>query len=179
MEPKYYTPGPEEFYLGFEYEEFDRRHVCQTHDGWSTRRIYCGTSLCNLSTRFFEQLNDGKYRVKYLDIEDIKALGFECINSSEENTELYTTGEAKFYNKIKGKTVYIKYSYEIVQQPVGFTRKAEVIIKSGYPEVSYEDAKSLPIKFRGTVKNKSELKRLLKQLGIHNEQENSTGTDMS
>lgn len=77
-----------------------------------------------------------KYRVKYLDKEDIESLGF------------------KYYDKIED-SIYFKYkSFRLAFNPI--VNKVEIV------ELG-------PCHFRGSIKNKSELKVILKQIGIINE----------
>jgi len=138
MGNKYYTPGEEEFHAYFEYEKFDRRAVSQTHDGWSKDRVVCFPSICTLNQRFFQQLDDGKFRVKYLDGEDLESLGFKrnCYYSDAHEGDSYR------YEK---DSVYV---YILPFHKVRITLDQDLQI------------------FKGTVKNKSELKKLLIQLGV-------------
>lgn len=91
----------------------------------------------------FRYVNPDLYKIKYLDQEDIESLGF--------------IKEDKFYKKvISPKTSF--YNIELCQ----FLWKTDnyISINKGY---SYLDSFQI---YRGTIKNKLELKKLLTQLGI-------------
>lgn len=95
----------------------------------------------NFSHRFKEETwftIEGSSRVKYLDREDIESLGFY----SEDNGECY--------NKSIGWMIIGIYPWEDV---------------GGKPN-EYKISVDANTNFHGTIKNKSELKRLLKQLNI-------------
>lgn len=72
--------------------------------------------------------------VKYLDREDIKSLGFELV-WNEWNENVYELGKFRLFDNKQFKYLMI-------------TEKVD----------------SNPILFKGTIKNKSELKRILKQM---------------
>jgi hypothetical protein len=146
MENKYYTPEIEEFHVGFEYEV-----KVYKKDEW----IKCKwTELNVMSAEFnldFGQAYDlpkvtvpDTIRVKYLDREDIESLGF-------------TFTEDKWSTCV---------GFEI---PLKETKK--VILNWWWKEKQI----SIDVRVQGmldkqvgglTIKNKSELKKLLKQLGI-------------
>ena len=159
MENKYYTPEIEEFHVGFEFEAFDSsmfqnrewKKVTITND--SLRNI-----IINHDPYALEQIKDWA-RVKYLDREDIESLGFEydgksCLDETWEKEESIvdtwsyyvdtTEDKEKYYSLYsQGKLCYI--TYTAYQNSVGSTEEQI---------------------FKGTIKNKSELKRLLKQLNL-------------
>jgi hypothetical protein len=83
-------------------------------------------------------------RVKYLDREDIESLGFEELETMLSNPPIYRYG-----NKDTGVTLNLR------NQKVGITIPERERAVGGYRTI-----------FEGTIKNKSELKKLLKQLGI-------------
>ncbi len=130
MKNKYYTPDPEEFCIGFEYESLqDERFPDEDNswekniisDEWHLRKFieyYCGDHI--------------EIRAKHLDREDIESLGFEQIE----------------YDTYKKVNVYIELDMEYKTFINAVVQGAAVIL------------------FQGTIKNKSELKKLLKQLGI-------------
>ena len=145
MKDKYYTPEIEEFHVGFEFEIEDlgddgRTRVWrpQVFDGEETR------------TYFIEELRNDEMRVKYLDKEDIESLGWKFNRAHlEGETQL------KFYKD--NKCLY----YREGEHQIGvFTinpSKCEYYSKHGVDPCMINTV---------TIKNKSELKRLLKQLGI-------------
>ena len=117
MEHKYYIPEISEFHIGFEYE-------CKEADGWKGWICYRVDEQDALDIQF------ERVRVKYLDEEDFRSLGF--IESPR--------GDRWDKDDIQ--------IYHTTSDP------AHIEIYSNRGE-----------DFVGTIKNKSELKRLLKQLG--------------
>ena len=85
-------------------------------------------------------LTEGHFRVKYLDREDIESLGWEYMKTH--------AGLNEDYFELSGDIYYMDFDYDN-----NFCR----IAMEGEGDVT---------RFSGTIKNKSELKKLLKQLGI-------------
>ena len=143
---KYYTPSIDEFYIGFGYERIhELKHY---NDTWKSVEV---THKDNTFMRFVDDLQDNRLRVKYLDKEDIESLGwtFEKQHPGLED---------------------ISFSIDQVID----TCNMEPEISSSYLDYDPE-SKYLRIswigdgdttRFSGTIKNKSELKKLMKQLGI-------------
>ena len=137
MKDKYYTPTTEEFHVGFEFE----------HQVIS----YCGSSVEWVKTIFtpsdsvdglFKGLPNDWYelpRVKYLDREDIESLGFVHVNG-------------KVYN-LPRTNISLWYNFSNV------TSSNSVTIRKKQGGMFF-DVAIVPIK------NKSELKKLLKQLEV-------------
>jgi len=132
----YYTPTIEEFHVGFEYERL-------LHD------IFIGLICDTNDIETIEVLlgeNPGEIRVKYLDKVDFAELGFihkEDQGMSENGGFIYTIPDPHF-------------------------QKADIMVRYWVSTGSYRlriDRINGCI-FDGTIKNKSELKRLIKQLGI-------------
>ncbi len=140
MENKYYTPEIEEFHVGFEFEMDD------TWGGWMpltlTEELLKNPSVSlgsgNDRTNYYLRT-----RVKYLDREDIKELGFE----------LYKTHPGTTTHEFQSKDA----RYLITFDPE-FGKSWNITISDeNTPEFIF---------FHGFLKNKSELKKLMKQLGI-------------
>lgn len=142
MENKYYAPTINEFYEGF---EFELQTVCDFGKSKDPRGYEVTTSLVAWIDQTFilnyhnsiikKALENNVVRVKYLDEQDIKSLGFK----------------EDVYNGVK---CFTKNNCQI------FFFGDNVIsidLFSGNFRNQY---------FRGLVKNKSELKRLLNQLNI-------------
>jgi hypothetical protein len=134
---KHYVPEIEEFHVGFEYE---RRHLGDNwiSDTWLFHQFSEGRFLANLS--YAESI-----RVKYLDDEDVISLGFnqithDCFNL---NVPLYRGREQQEVRLIIRQTVLIYLAQD----------------------AKYNDTDTTNL-FTGTIKNKSELKKLLTQLQI-------------
>ncbi len=134
----YYTPTIEEFHVGFEYEIYTLDTNNLKHK-WKKFNVPFRTDT-------LEQLLASEFppRVKYLDKEDIESLGFVFKKETEssyvkDNITIHVY-DAKRWNT-ENDTITI-FKRDLIRT-VGKT-----------------------IIFSGTIKNKSELKRLLKQLGI-------------
>ena len=78
---KYYTPTIEEFHVGFEYEQEDRGIGSTLFE----KRIIISPSQIESAFEEHEDLDDAEIRVKYLDIEDIKNLGWEVQLAPQES----------------------------------------------------------------------------------------------
>ncbi len=120
---KHYTPEIEEFHVGFEYEEWDIRAEDDFIKTVVPEKGYVNHPY-------------NEVRVKYLDTEDIKSLGFEI------------DADYKSINSV----MFSKDDYTILQSDI-----TEILISDSFNETTL---------FNGRIKNKSELKKLLKQLGI-------------
>ena len=143
MDSKYYIPSIEEFHIGFEYE------LLQGHENPKWNKLILGFEDTFYHTHFkfpvhiraFIEME--KCRVKYLNKEDIESLGFKHILGRY------------FMNCIindEKEEIYLEESY-----PAG---SHSICICNG---LSFEDEISW---FRGIIKNKSELKTIMKQIGI-------------
>lgn len=135
-ENKYYTPTIEEFHVGFEYEAED-------YDGkgiffWA-EEVYKGEEM---RTFLIQELEDKKIRVKYLDQEDIKSLGW-------------------VKGKYKSLNIYQKGNY-IITTPLEAYNNTHVIDISILKVIG----EGIDRMFRGVIKNKSELKKLMQQLRL-------------
>lgn len=133
---KYYTPEIEEFIYGLKYE------MKPTNYGWErSREFLYPESIHDLihlhgPTALEPYINKERIRVKYLDREDIESLGFK----GQEANSVY----------------YKRDGYRLVLWPHGF-------ITSIYKVYNGSEEEKI---FDGCIKNKSELKKLLKQLKI-------------
>jgi hypothetical protein len=141
MKDKYYTTSIEEFHVGFECE---RNNISENdfHKGgelWEYH-LLSKEDLIQIGV-YDEDRIKGRYRVKYLCKEDIESLGF-----NQYHLEGFTNQYSK--NIWEGK-VWIKYWDS-----------------DNMCEISYEGEPLRKALFRGTIKNKSELIKLLKQLNI-------------
>lgn len=141
---KHYTPESNEFYLGFEFE------VWQNKD-WRKTSLMSGGHLDE-----GVELEEGEenVRVKYLDEEDIESLGFSQNPNGYELGLLSRTewGVIQGDEMIKIQT-YWTYDIEERENLVRIYKGT----KYDYPYTEI---------FRGDIKNKSELKKTLKQLRI-------------
>lgn len=152
MSNKYYTPTIEEFRVGFEYEyklQLFNKLTKDFEDKW-IKEAY-GDSLEMFGDCYYLEtvegwINSTTCRVKYLDKQDIESLGFrEDFSTSFE-------------------TYFIKDKHEILFSDVRSTPPMLIIKKLALKD--NQGNKTYMIKFQGTIKNKSELITLLRQLNI-------------
>lgn len=143
---KYYTPDIEEFHVGFELEDDTVVGI------WTNRTIKDPEYLRTISHKSKKVNNKGEInydltkicRVKYLDKEDIESLGllYSSWSSDDEFKDIYTDG------------TYILFKTRDTNE-IQITNGRLLSKQSGHYSL-----------FKGDIKNKSELKRLLKQLNI-------------
>lgn len=146
MNNNYYTPSIEEFHVGFEYD-----FKGQTE--WIPKITMDSEDLgCIL----LEEANDpefdtDQFRVKYLDEEDIKELGFE---SKGKSVCLWYTLEKRIEDG------FSDYGYWNIITLIHCDNNRVKIFAQEYKG---DDEHVL---FQGEIKNKSELKRVMNQIGI-------------
>ena len=167
-EKKYYTPTIDEFYVGFEYELYDDHScegMCDYYEGelrtWSKEVFYrllhpdhkgngghVAWKMDNLQT----SIDEGIIRVKYLDHEDILELGFKHDGGklSPFGQQIYKSTKEYGFNT---GTHYMIYHFK--QNPT--------MVELHWETFSSYSSEVGKIGFH--IKNKSELKRLLKQIG--------------
>jgi hypothetical protein len=139
---KYYTPEIEEFHVGFEYQSMWGLEGinAEWHD-----EIYSEKNS-------IEHLIDS-IRVKYLDKKDIESFGFGDLKKSVCNWYLlegvFEDGFASY-----GVWKYIRLQHDV--------ERNKVAIRAYEYSLQEEEV----VLFQGSIRNKSELKRLLKQLNI-------------
>lgn len=140
---KYYTPSIEEFCVGLEYEAIPKegKPVKCVFPKYPRAGIDWGTN------NVYEILERGlNTRVKYLDEEDIEELGWKkCENYDREYGSLITY------------SIYNNDEEYIAILSVYQDKKIRIAGGTNHPRFLF---------FYGIIKNKSELKRLMKQLGI-------------
>ena len=142
---KYYTPEIEEFHVGFEYETIGKKLNTSNgryEDEWKKRVV---SDDDGETQNPFDNFNYGiqtqTIRVKTLDQSDIESLDYVLHRKD------VTMGYDEYCHK-RHKEVL----------PPGNDSNLNVILKKGNNVIVY---KNLEIVFRGTIKNKSEFKRIL------------------
>lgn len=136
MEDKYYIPTMEEFHVGFEYEEFVKG------EGWSHREVlFIGENITLNKNNFCIDFPDD-FRVKYLDEEDLKSLGFVEINNNQYILD--------------NKRAWIHLNITKFSSWINLKIEASV----------YSDSIRTLVVHSIRIKNKSELKKLMQQLNI-------------
>lgn len=145
-EKKYYTPKIEDFHVGFEFE-----YKVTGEKGWVKTLLKDedleaedpgGWGWDSTIAFYHRLLRDNNVRVKHLDKEDIESLGFIYRRIVNDIYEEYTPIE---YNTLPSTGNIILRN----------TKSNEVIC-----------FKKLNNKFEGNIKNKSELKKVLKMIEI-------------
>jgi hypothetical protein len=138
QEVKYYAPEIDEFFIGFEYEEYQQKEWNKLISPpkslgyeWAKKVFNTSTSLGKIKSKL------EKIRVKYLDKEDI----LEC--------------EFKFQcSDAFGQLIFKRGSFELTFYPPNPT----------FIEIDNSDKNFT--RFIGRIKNKTELQKILKQLEI-------------
>lgn len=138
MENKYYVPEIDEFCIGLEYE-FRQNESCP----WIKITIGLNDVLNGIPELTVYGLYEYNFRVKYLDKDDIESFGFKQFHHIYCNYQYNKEDFDKYGNRV---FYEIQYSND----------RDKLYIKE-------DDNGRL---FNGIIKNKSELKRLLKQLEI-------------
>jgi hypothetical protein len=140
---KYYNPEIEELRFGFECEKLISK------DKWE-----------NITFSFSEMFDKNhvwnyktwEFRVKHLDREDIEECGWEFRNKDTMNRMEFYKGWKEYDGKFSE-------CYHAMYVPL----TKHLLISKGDNEIGLFDYQTI---FAGTIKNKSELKRLMKQLNI-------------
>ena len=136
---KYYTPDISELFNDFEYEYFQG-------DKWNTEGFTIYSPV--LVKDILDRLKLGMVRVKYLDSQDIEECGFNIF----EKESLYSPNAISYHKKHGFGEFYIEY--------IDYDYPTRITYKRNNERFEY-------CMFEGFIKNKSELKKLLKQLGIY------------
>ena len=172
MDTKYYTPDISEFHVGFEYEHChssirfvmldlrtgDRTNETEPKEIWG-KSVFTGNEfdVWKSSFKFDDSLRDGQIRVKYSDKEDIESFGFKC-----EKEDVLSTLYSQFNRRF---SMLVDNGYFI---HIGMTTLSDRVILTIDTSV-YENSEKTKVIHSIRIKNKSELEKLLKQLGITNE----------
>ena len=139
---EYYTPTIEEFHVGFECEVYNK--FSKEWYAFLFNQVFEDTSVAYNFT-------EGKYRVKYLDKEDIEGLGFEfkgkAIKSFFEVDCWFLLPDSE--------------SFKCSKLTIQLCEKLRTVKIIGYIASACEE----DTLFEGSCKNKSELGRILKQIG--------------
>lgn len=156
MENKYYTPTIEEFHVGFECEMVLNGcpSKCVIEEGEeetseSTIKILIARSEFGDTSNVF-CAHSYEYRVKYLDREDIEQCGWISMGSAWYDLK-DVPGKLGYY-------LYVRMRF--------FDGKALIKAYRYDPKNTPSDVQEEGTLFDGVIKNKSELKKIMKQLGI-------------
>jgi len=150
MENKYYTPEIEEFHQGFEYERWinsaytHEKYIKETFEFIDNDYTW-NDDITNMLACSYS--GGDSIRVKHLDKEDIESLGFD--NIDVRYFKLITPDKLR---SIERTEIWISKLGDLHYKIIRFDH--------------YKNSGSERVLFSGIIKNKSELKVLLKQLGI-------------
>ena len=146
-ENKYYIPSIEEFHVGFECEMLDHDFQGQSDGGEWKKRAFDRSTLMD-TLQHWKHFQD--YRVKYLDRQDIEECGWEY---SSKTIDIWFKKEGMFHAISGGhKFTELKLHYGITDH---------CLFIDAYFGGDHEGRL-----FEGVIKNKSELKRVMKMLCI-------------
>ena len=155
MENKYYTPTIEEFHVGFEYEYRKKGTEWKNNED---DEVICDLECDDIYSLKLD-LKNNLIRVKYLDKDDVKECGWKH-DANDDGEEIPSLFEKHGYSlgfSIDQQMTPKDICYILYLFPDNF-----VIVDSIYKCGSGREE----MLFRGTIKNKSELKKLMKQLNI-------------
>lgn len=150
QESKYYTTSIEEICVGFECEVYDNGRFQQKYDK-------CVIEDLNLSSYFYNMLETGFVRTKYLDSQDIIDCGFVLNEVAKHDVIMYNFFTDKLYTPEK--IDYIMYELIPLRNGKYF------IAKGSYTHKIHPPSGDTPL-FIGYIKNKTELKKILQQIGV-------------
>jgi hypothetical protein len=140
-ENKYYTPSIEDLCIGLEYQYFKSNGA---GDFWLDDKITSFDEIpCDGGVE--ERLSNGEVRIKYLDKEDVESLGFKEIEPFTDNSKF------KKPFMLRGAECELIFIHNKVNQ------HSLIKIRHEKGDINY---------FCGKIKNKSELKKILKMTGI-------------
>lgn len=158
---KYYTPTIEEFHVGFEFEKYDDRTATYKENNYIPTNWHKfkydlqSIRLSQLGTHLYSKT----IRVKYLDKEDIESLGWKHeLRKGSKFEKVYHLGEDIY-------TIVQNGLHILVVKPLcnKITIKHPNFIRDGSGNFDGYITEVYEVE----IKNKSELKRLMKQLGIN------------
>lgn len=141
---KYYTPSIKEFHIGFEYEWL------KENGEWKKE-----SSPKEITIKDFEKQKYG-LRIKYLDKQDIEELGWK-FSKTNKIKNWYLGSEEWFNRTIPSNPSGRYWSLCLHHDPELKTIK--ITANTNYGEID-------EVFFEGLIKNKSELKRLMNQIGV-------------
>jgi len=162
MENKYYKPTIEEFHVGFEFYHKEIKYTTTAID--SSRKnngVLASPVGSKKRVEFRKELGTfDSIRVKHLNKEDIESFGFNHVGDNLNGTmPVYLTSVT---------TINHNFPTRLMSNDTTTWELSNVD-----KDVEGSDKYIL---FRGTIKNKSELKRILTQVGVLNSSHNSFGS---
>jgi len=158
----YYTPTVEEFHIGFECEK-----VTYNSDGGHQMDTFSGKWVFHTVNKFDPRLEPSWYRVKHLDREDIESFGFMMNDIFKDNTEKDLYYNNSVMTSRGEQSVGIYHVPQTMWCMIFFGNKNDIGDWSieKMPNKVTVDFHTNTV-FAGQLKNKSELKRVLTQIGV-------------
>ena len=155
MKIKYYTPTIEEFHVGFEFEYLNLKNQWIKSNDFSETFSNDDTDTISEVGRY---LDNSEIRAKRLDREDIESLGFLF---TEEDILL------KYLSKKQESVFTAFFTDELITKiQSDFVISISKVLPNYINIHVDEDNKGSHLIFRGKIKNKSELQKLMIQLEI-------------
>jgi hypothetical protein len=148
MDNKYYEPDISEFYVGFEYEQQEPGLLARSTSEWK-KMVF---ELTESSWKIYRYSNLSTIRVKYLDKEDIESLGFKFTGNGESYSDELNSWHFDYVFTKKG---FFDIKLQYINWRANDNEYSMVLIKKDDTFV-----------YRGVIKNKSELIKLLSQLKV-------------
>jgi len=166
VETKYYTPSIEEFHVGFEYE------YRTNGDDWIKHALFTKADLLECIDDLEE--NDNIIRTKHLDREDIESFGFVDVSRTKGNYDSTDEREDKVfllkqnYPSLKVSDYHNRFVLRIMKdREIRIQRRGYCKVGEGaYPPHGCWRYCGSSHLFQGTIRNRSELKRILTQIGV-------------
>lgn len=155
---KYYTPELEELHFGFVYEILlNGEWKENTLEPCRTAYLQTDLDPKNINDAV-DAIKSAVVRVKYLDREDIEECGW--VPANEEQKKKYAS------LLIGGNVFVLIIDGDIRKECLLQHGSGYVLIHVGIEKALRGYGHNMNISFSGTIKNKSELKKLMKQLNI-------------
>lgn len=162
MEAQYYTPTIDEFHSGFEYQI--------KNADWDNKIVVLDTMLDAIEYH----LKSGVIRVKSLDRQDIEECGWKMEHSYWDRTDLSRT---KIIRLTPFFSEELHFEFEINEHDLFILKlnnsnveiihaKKESLDLMTKTEVLKQEAMIFSTIFEGTIRNKSELLKIMQQCGI-------------
>jgi len=162
---KYYTPDITELHVGFEYETRDRLSVLLESRKWNHSTFNKFNDM--KSIRMCLDTDRFEIRVKHLDREDIEGFGFEMNDIFKDNTEKDLYYNNSVMTPRGEQSVGVYHVPQTMWCMIFFGNKNDIGDWSieKMPNKTTIDFHTNTV-FAGQIRNKSELKRVLTQIGV-------------
>jgi hypothetical protein len=156
--PKHYTPEKIEFYEGFEFERRGLGDLWEK-DVWKFHQFSEGRFNANLTYA-------NSIRVKHLDREDIENFGFTYSDMIDVDRLLFFKDVETYKGLESCGLLYVPQTNWVLLYT--HLKQVDGVLQGGYTIELPENKITVAggTRFCGEIKNKSEFKRILKQIGV-------------